>query len=196
MGDFISCGFCLTRFESFRVALWTRRLDLGRNWLREVMMRRLQRARGQLIEAMGKPRGKNSQLLYAAYFLGYMNIIVLIIGWLVLLLGLLGIASPHSLVNAVLGMSSATRFYVTVIVRIVVGIIFLFAARRCRVAWLVYLFGVIILLSGIVLLFLGAGRLDEIINWFAARSDAGLRSAYVVDVIIGALLIFAGSKRR
>lgn len=125
-----------------------------------------------------------------------MNIIVLIVGWLILLLGLLGIASPHSLVNAVLGMSSATRFYVTVIVRIVVGIIFLFAAKRCRVAWLVYLFGVIILLSGIVLLFLGAGRLDEIVNWFAARSDAGLRSAYVVDVIIGALLIFAGSKRR
>jgi len=125
-----------------------------------------------------------------------MNIIVLIVGWLILLLGLLGIASPHSLVDAVLGMSSATRFYVTVIVRIVVGIIFLYAARRCRVAWLVYLFGVIILLSGIVLLFLGAGRLDEIINWFAARPDAGLRSAYIVDVIIGALLIFAGSKRR
>ena len=125
-----------------------------------------------------------------------MTIIVLIVGWLILLLGLLGIASPHSLVDAVLGMSSATRFYVTVIVRIVVGIIFLYAARRCRVAWLVYLFGVIILLSGIVLLFLGAGRLDEIINWFAARSDAGLRSAYIVDVIIGALLIFAGSKPR
>jgi len=125
-----------------------------------------------------------------------MNVIVRIVGWLILLLGLLGIASPHSLVNGVLGMSSATRFYVTVIVRIVVGIMFLFAARRCQVAWLVYLFGVIILLSGLVLLFLGAGRLDEIINWFAARSDAGLRSAYVVDVIIGALLIFAGSKRR
>jgi hypothetical protein len=70
------------------------------------------------------------------------------------------------------------------------------AARRCRLAWLVYLFGGIILLSGLVLLFLGAGRLDEIINWFAARSDLGLRSAYVVDVIIGAVLIFAGSKRR
>jgi hypothetical protein len=126
----------------------------------------------------------------------YMNVVVVIVGWLILLLGLLGIASPHSLVNGVLGMSSATRFCVTVIVRIVVGIIFLFAARRCRVAWLVYLFGVIILLSGLVLLFLGAGRLDEIINWFAARSDLGLRSAYVLDVIIGALLIFAGSKRR
>ena len=125
-----------------------------------------------------------------------MNIIVVIVGWLILLLGLLGIASPHSLVNAVLGMSSAARFYVTVIVRIVVGILFLFAARRCRVAWLVYLFGVIILLSGIVLLFLGAGRLDGIVNWFAARSGAGLRFAYIVDVIIGALLIFAGSKRR
>jgi hypothetical protein len=126
----------------------------------------------------------------------YMNVVVVIVGWLILLLGLLGIASPHSLVNGVLGMSSVTRFYVTVIVRIVVGIIFLLAARRCRVAWLVYLFGVVILLSGLVLLFLGAGRLDEIINWFAARSDLGLRSAYVVDVIIGATLIFAGSKRR
>jgi hypothetical protein len=54
MGGFISRGFCLTRFESVHVAFWIRRRDLGRNWPREVMMRWLQRARGQLIEAMVK----------------------------------------------------------------------------------------------------------------------------------------------
>jgi hypothetical protein len=125
-----------------------------------------------------------------------MNIVVVIVGWLIALIGLFGIARPHGLIDAVLNMQSATRFWLSVIVRIVVGIIFLFGARRCRVAWFVYLMGIIFLVSGIVLFLLGAGRVDAIINWFAARTDTGIRYAYAVDVILGALIIFTGSKRR
>ena len=39
------------------------------------------------------------------------NVISVIVGWLIILLGLFGIASPHSLIDAVLGWPTATRFY-------------------------------------------------------------------------------------
>jgi hypothetical protein len=125
-----------------------------------------------------------------------MNVLVVIVGWLIVLVGLWGIAGPHSLIDMVLAWPSATRFYVTAITRIVVGVIFIFAAQRCRIPWLIYVIGILVLLSGIVLFFLGAGRLDEIVHWFAARSDLCIRLAYVVDTLFGLLLVYAGSKRR
>jgi hypothetical protein len=124
-----------------------------------------------------------------------MNVIV-VVGWLIVLIGLWGIARPHSLIDTVLAWPSATRLYVTAITRIVVGVIFIFAAPRCRIPWLIYVLGVLVLLSGIVLFFLGAGRVDEIVNWFAARSDLCIRPAYVVTTLFGALVVYAGSKRR
>jgi hypothetical protein len=124
-----------------------------------------------------------------------MNVIVVIVGWLIILTGLFGIASPHSLIDMILAWSSTTRFYFTVIVRIVFGVIFIFAALRCRVPWLIYVIGTLALLAGIVLFFLGAARVDETVNWFAARSDLCIRLTYVVTTLFGVLLVYAGSKR-
>lgn len=125
-----------------------------------------------------------------------MNVIVVIVGWLVILTGLWGIASPHSLIDMVLAWSSSTRFYFTVITRVVLGVIFIFAAPRCRVPWVIYVIGILTLLAGVALFFLGASRVDEIVNWFAARSDLCIRLAYVVTTLFGVLLVYAGSKRR
>jgi hypothetical protein len=50
------------------------------------------------------------------------NVIIVIVGWLIILLGLFGIASPHSLIDAVLGWPTATRFYFSVLTRVVLGV--------------------------------------------------------------------------
>lgn len=125
-----------------------------------------------------------------------MNVIVVIVGWLIVLTGLWGIASPHSLIDMVVAWSSTNRFYFTVIFRVVLGVIFILAAPRCRVPWLIYALGILALLAGVVLFFLGAARVDAIVHWFAARSDLRIRLTYVVDTLFGALLVYAGSKRR
>ena len=74
---------------------------------------------------------------------------MVIIGWLIILEGLFGIARPHALIDMVVGWPSAPRFYFSVIVRVVLGILFLFAAPRCRVPWLIYVLGIFVLLAGI-----------------------------------------------
>lgn len=125
-----------------------------------------------------------------------MNLIVVIVGYLIVLTGLWGIASPHSLIGLVVAWASTARFYFTVIIRIVLGAIFIFAAPRCRIPWLIYAIGILTLLAGVTLFFLGASRVDEIVNWFATRSDLCIRLTYVVTTLFGVLLVYAGSKRR
>src|ERR1700676_713823 len=104
-----------------------------------------------------------------------MNFIVVIIGWLIVAIGLFGIASPHSMIDMVLGWSSTGRFYFAVIPRIVLGVLFILAAPRCRIPWLVYAIGITTLIAGVVLFFLGAGRVEDIVHWVAACSDLGIR---------------------
>lgn len=125
-----------------------------------------------------------------------MNIIVIIIGWLMVAVGLLGIVSPHSMIEMVIGWPTVVRFYLAVMTRIALGILFIFAARRCRLPWLIRVIGVIALVAGIVLFFLGAGRVDEIVRWFAARSELCIRSTYIATTLFGVLLVYAGAKRR
>jgi ABC-type xylose transport system permease subunit len=124
------------------------------------------------------------------------NLIIVIVGWLINLLGLFGIASPHWLIDAVLGWPTAVRFYSSVLTRVVLGVLFIFAAPRCRLPRLIYVLGAIILLIGIVLFFLGADRVDKILHWFVACLELCIRFIYLVGILFGSLLIYAGSKRR
>ena len=125
-----------------------------------------------------------------------MNVIVVIVGWLIILLGLFGIARPHSLIDAVLSWPTAARFYFSVLTRLVLGVLFILAAPRCRLPRLIYVLGAIILLIGIVLFFLGADRVDGILHWFCTGSELCIRLIYLIGILFGVLLIYAGSKRR
>jgi hypothetical protein len=143
-----------------------------------------------------KRREKARKPTREPYLRTRVNVIIVIVGWLIILVGPFGIASPHSLIDAVLGWPTAARFYFSVLTRVVLGVLFILAAPRCRLPRLIYVLGAIILLIGIVLFFLGADRVDEILHWFAACSELCIRFIYLVGILFGALLIYAGSKRR
>jgi hypothetical protein len=123
-----------------------------------------------------------------------MNLIVVIVGWIVIGVSLFGIASPHSLIDIVLGWSPVGRFCFAIVPRIVLGVLFLWAAPRCRLPWLIYAIGAIMLIAGGVLFFLGSGRVEDLVHWMAARSELWMRSIYVVATLLAALLVYAGSK--
>jgi hypothetical protein len=125
-----------------------------------------------------------------------MNFVVLAVGWLVVAIGLFGMSSPHSMMEMILGWSSSARFYFAIIPRIVLGVLFILAAPRCRIPWLIYAIGIITLIAGVVLFFLGTDRVEDIVRWIAARSDLCIRLSYVVATLLGVLLVYVGSKRR
>jgi hypothetical protein len=123
-----------------------------------------------------------------------MNFIVALIGWIIAAIGLLGIAQPHLMPTAVLSWRPDLLLYITVGTRIVLGVILFFAAPSCRLPRFTRVIGVIAFLSGIVSAFIGASRLESIVQWMAAKPTGTIRLLYALDVVLGAFLAYSGSK--
>ena len=61
-----------------------------------------------------------------------MAIIVSAVGVGIVVIGVMGVASPHRLINVLDRMQSPTRFWVAVSVRVMLGVAFLAVAPECR----------------------------------------------------------------
>ena len=123
-----------------------------------------------------------------------MNLIVAFIGWIIVATGLLGIAQPHLIPTAVLSWRPDLLFYITVGTRILIGLVLFFAAPSCRLPRFTRLIGLIAVVSGIVSAFIGASRLESIVQWVSARPTGIIRLLYALDIVLGALLAYSGSK--
>jgi hypothetical protein len=123
-----------------------------------------------------------------------MNFIVALIGWIIVAIGLLGIAQPHLIPTAVLSWRPDLLLYITVGTRIVLGLLLFFGAPSCRLPRFTRVIGVIAFVSGIVSAFIGASRLESIVQWMSAKPSGTIRLLYALDVVLGAFLAYSGSK--
>ena len=123
-----------------------------------------------------------------------MKFIVALIGWIIVAFGLLGVAQPHLITTAVLSWRPDLLLYIAVGTRIVVGLLLFFAAPSCRLPRFTRVIGVIAFIAGIVTAFVGASRLESMVQWISAKPSGTIRLLYVLDIVLGALLAYSGSK--
>jgi hypothetical protein len=125
-----------------------------------------------------------------------MNFVVAIVGWMIVATGVLGIAQPHLMLSWVLGWPADVRFYVTVGTRLLLGLLFIFAAPKCRWPRFIRIMGVIALLTAVVYSFLGRGRLELLIQWLFGQPSVFIQLLYAASVLFGVVLVYSGSRRR
>jgi ribose/xylose/arabinose/galactoside ABC-type transport system permease subunit len=125
-----------------------------------------------------------------------MNFLVALVGWVLVATGLLDITQPHLMLSWVLGWPGDVRFYVTVGTRVLLGLLFIFAATKCRLPRFIRTIGIIALVAGVVYFFLGRGRLDLLIQWTFGQPTMFIQLLYAVTILFGVALIYSGSRRR
>jgi uncharacterized membrane protein YuzA (DUF378 family) len=125
-----------------------------------------------------------------------MNFLVALVGWVLVATGLLGIAQPHLMLSWVRGWPRDVQFYVTVGTRVLLGLLFIFAAPKCRLPRFIRTIGIIALVAGAVYFFLGRGRVDSLIQWMFGQRSMLIQLLYAVTILFGVALIYSGSRRR
>jgi uncharacterized membrane protein YuzA (DUF378 family) len=125
-----------------------------------------------------------------------MNFLVALVGWVLVATGLLGIAQPHLMLSWVRGWPRDVQFYVTVGTRVLLGLLFIFAAPKCRLPRFIRTIGIIALVAGAVYFFLGRGRVDSLIQWMFGQRSMLIQLLYAVTILLGVALIHSGSRRR
>jgi uncharacterized membrane protein YgdD (TMEM256/DUF423 family) len=77
-------------------------------------------------------------------------------------------------------------------IRIVVGILFLLAASETRAPSFITAMGILFLLTGVAIPFIGRARIDRLVNWWLQRPDWVLRTWAVAAGALGGVFVWCG----
>ena len=83
------------------------------------------------------------------------------------------------------------RIYAAGLVRFALAAVFLLAATQCRKPRIVGTFGILFLLSGILIFVLGPERIRRIFEWYEKQSTLVFRIIASVVIFVGAIIIFS-----
>jgi len=95
-----------------------------------------------------------------------MVVAVKIVGIVFIAAGILYILKPDVLKRLIEFFKKGPRMYVAGLIRFAFAVVFLVGAGDCREKWVIAGFGIIFLISGLLVLMLGPRRLRGMLEWF------------------------------
>jgi hypothetical protein len=120
-----------------------------------------------------------------------MDILIKALGIFFVLIGIVYLLKPDIVKLLIEFFKKGNRIYIAGLVRLILAVIFLVGARECRHFLVIFGFGIILLLSALLIFVLGPKKLAPIFQWYQRQSIIFYRVISVIVVIVGAVIIFA-----
>ena len=124
-----------------------------------------------------------------------MEFFVWIVGILIMFGGLLLLIKPDIFRKTLFFLQKGKLIYIPAGLRIVIGIIFLIYARSGAIPWVIITFGIIILAAGISMFAIKIDTLKKFLDWWQQRSPTTMRIIAAVALLIGAVILYAGTPK-
>jgi uncharacterized protein YjeT (DUF2065 family) len=120
-----------------------------------------------------------------------MNIIIRVIGTFIVCMGLVYLIKPGVIKALISFFSKGARLYFAALVRFALAIVFLMGAKECKITWVIVVFGLIFLLSGLLIFMLGLERARGILKWYLEQPAPILRMLAIVVLAVGLIIVYA-----
>mgnify|MGYP001052744544 CR=1 FL=1 len=114
-----------------------------------------------------------------------------LVGIVVIAIGIIFLLRPKMVKQWMVFCEKGIRPYVMGTLRILVGILFLFAAPKSRVAWVIVTVSILALMGGITFFILGLERIRSTLRWWYGRSLLVLRILALLAIALGALILYS-----
>ncbi len=114
------------------------------------------------------------------------------IGAIMLLVSAAILVAPSSLKQLLSIFAKKGVLHVAVALRVAIGVVFIIAAPDTRWPTFVGIVGVVVILAGMALVFIGTQRVERFVVWWLDKPDGVLRSWAVLGGAFGALILLAG----
>jgi len=121
-----------------------------------------------------------------------MSSVVAIFGLFMLGMSIAVLAAPERLKRMLRVFLDKQGFGLAVGIRIVAGILFLVAAPDTRAPSFITAVGILSLLAGVSIPFMGRARIDRLANWWLERPDWVLRAWAIAAGALGAVFVWCG----
>jgi len=83
------------------------------------------------------------------------------------------------------------RIYIAGLVRLALAVVFFSSYRECDKQWIIFAFGILLLISAVLIFMLGPARIKPIIDWYQKQSSLLLRMAALILLAAGTVIIYA-----
>jgi len=118
-----------------------------------------------------------------------MDWVIKVIGIVFVLIAILYFLKPEIMKGLMHFFKSGNRMYFAGLIRFVLAIVFLLAARDCRSFRVIFAFGILFLISGLLIFVLGPKRLRVMLEWWEKQSTVFLRVLALVTLAVGVVVI-------
>jgi uncharacterized protein YjeT (DUF2065 family) len=120
-----------------------------------------------------------------------MNIIIRIIGIVFVFITIVYFLKPDIMKRLMEFFKQGRRMYFAAMIRLVLAVVFLLAARQCSRFWVIFAFGVLFIISGLLIFILGLEKIKSYINWWQKQPLMLLRVMALTGLAIGAIIIYS-----
>jgi len=120
-----------------------------------------------------------------------MDTVIKIIGIVFVVMTIVYLLKPDVMKWLMEFFKKGKRMYFAALIRFVLAVVFLLAARECDITWVIVVFGILFLISGLLIFILGPERIKSMIDWYQKQSVLLLRVMAVIGLAIGAIIIYA-----
>ena len=121
-----------------------------------------------------------------------MVLTVKVIGILLIAFSVILLIRPQALKSMlVFVIEQQKMIYFAAVLRLVIGALLLLAASNAAIPIIIIVLGIIFLVSGIMIFFLGVDRVKSIVEKFLDKSDMVYRALAAIPLVVGILLVWA-----
>ena len=120
-----------------------------------------------------------------------MDVVIKIIGIVFILVGILYLFKPKVAKSLMEFFKKGIRMYFVALIRFALGIVFFIAALKCKHPWIIIGFGIVFLISGLLIFILGLKRLKSMLEWWQKQSTLLIRILAAITIVIGGVIIYS-----
>jgi cytochrome b subunit of formate dehydrogenase len=107
--------------------------------------------------------------------------------------GMLHLLRPDVSKRIVEFFKKGSRVYFVGLIRFALAVVFLLGARECKITWVIMVFGILFLISGLVIFILGPKRLMPVLDWYQRQSSIVIRVIAVIILAVAVVIIRSAS---
>ena len=120
-----------------------------------------------------------------------MDIVIQSLGIVFALAGIVYLLRPDAMKWLMEFFKQGKRMYFAGLIRFALAIVFLVGARECKQFWVIFAFGILFIIGGLLIFTIGLERFKSIIDWWQKQSLLLLRVMALITLAVGAVIIYS-----
>ncbi len=120
-----------------------------------------------------------------------MDIVIKSLGIVFVLIGIVYLLRPDVMKWLMEFFKQGKRIYFAGLIRFALAVVFLLGARECKRFWVIFAFGILFIIGGLLIFILGPEKIKSIIDWWQKQSILLFRVIALITLAVGAIIIYS-----